>query len=294
MRTKSGRVKRCKFIEYEACEEDEDGREVRGGRNEEDGDDAPNAEDLAFINDEAESCSSEDKRKVRISRREKELTDDDLELIQTNAGILPPRVVRTGGKRKFRRLERGASTKVYKDSDEDDVHTSDEDFIESDSDSSESSDASASASPASDAGRKPVLRAIPLAALEPRVNEAIAKADAFFGSDKFWREEAERPADEPSDEEAMPPPPPPARAPAPPAAARGTAVIFQKGFKSSVLAPAKPPKPPAKKPPAKRAAPKRPEWDADQPGYVYNRQTGQLMYRDAAGNTRNATGVDDF
>lgn len=286
MGTKSGKRKRCRFIDDQACEEDEKGREVRGRKNDEDGEDAPNEEDLAFINDEEEdSRSSEDKQRVRISREEKELTEEDLELIQTNAGIIAPRVVRAAGKRRFKRLERVQSSRVYKDSDEDDVHTSDEDFIESDSESSDASDSSGGEE-SPPVARGPVLRAIPVHSVQAAVSEEIAAAGKLLGTDKFWREEVEPQACDSEDEEA--PPQPPVR----PAVPVPHAVIFQQGFKSSVLAPAKAPKPAAKKAPAKRPPPKRPEWDADQPGYVYNRATGRLMYRDAAGNTRDATGVD--
>lgn len=118
---------KCKFIEYEA-QLSSDGEDY-GSDTDESCEDAMDKEMENFIDDADESEHRE--RLPKISREEKVPCDDDYELVKEfvvkNTG--QPLDKSTLGRK---RVKPTSTSCVYADSDEDDIHTSDEDFISDD------------------------------------------------------------------------------------------------------------------------------------------------------------------
>jgi len=95
----------------------------------EDDDEEANEADKAFIHDDTDESDEEElpTKRVRISRREKRLTKNDLKLVLENVGLLQDN---SDDKKQTRKKH---TTTVYKDSDESGMCSSDEGFIETES-----------------------------------------------------------------------------------------------------------------------------------------------------------------
>ena len=129
-----GTMPRCKFIDDAAKESDGDEEDHPGAKpsrkrrrrlanssDEEQGDEVMTAEDIAFVASDHESEGGDDSPVVHISKKERRPTRDDFNLACENVGLR---------KKKFKNV-RGRPS-VYKDSDESDLHSSDEGFVVSD------------------------------------------------------------------------------------------------------------------------------------------------------------------
>jgi transcription elongation factor SPT6 len=131
---------RCRFIDDDVDvsdavdddgEEGEEGGPRRGRKrrkqariassDEEEGDDVPTKEDLEFVVDDHVSEAEEEEEKVRISRKERRVGRDEMNLMLENVGL------RT---RRYKDEKKKVKTSVWKDDDdEDSVHTSDQGFV---------------------------------------------------------------------------------------------------------------------------------------------------------------------
>ena len=127
--------KRCKFIDDAAEESDDDksqrkrrrAKQIASDSEDGSGEDALTKEDREFVVDDHES-EDEASPKVRISRKERRITRDDIDLVKENVGLKAP---------KYKHSKSRSS--VWKDSDEDDVHSSDEGFVVDDDEEDEAS-----------------------------------------------------------------------------------------------------------------------------------------------------------
>ena len=138
---------RCRFIDDDvdvSDAEDDDGEEEEGvtrrrrkrgkrakiaSSDEEEGDDVPTKEDLEFVVDDHVSEVEEEEEKVRISRKERRVGRDEMNLMLENVGL------RT---RRYKDEKKKVKTSVWKDDDEEDsVHTSDQGFVVDDDEEEE-------------------------------------------------------------------------------------------------------------------------------------------------------------
>ena len=140
----SGKKPRCRFIDdcAEESDRDEDSdapasgaakkkRVRRVASSDDSGNDVPTAEDLAFVADDHES-SVEEVPSPRITRRERRLTRDDIELVKENMAAKKSWRAKRGEARGAAAKKKKGRTVVWKDSDEDDVHSSDDGFVVAD------------------------------------------------------------------------------------------------------------------------------------------------------------------
>ena len=147
-----GKKSRCRFIDDCAEESDRDGdsdtpvlgsakkkRVRRVASSDESGDDVPTAEDLAFVADDHES-SVEEVPSPKITRRERRLTRDDIELVKENMAARKGWRAKRGAVRGAAAPKKKERTVVWKDSDEDDVHSSDDGFVVADDEEEEEED----------------------------------------------------------------------------------------------------------------------------------------------------------
>ena len=142
---------RCRFIDDDVDvsdavdddgEEGEEGGPRRGRKrrkqariassDEEEGDDVPTKEDLEFVVDDHVSEAEEEEEKVRISRKERRVGRDEMNLMLENVGL------RT---RRYKDEKKKVKTSMWKDDDdEDSVHTSDQGFVVDDDEEEEEED----------------------------------------------------------------------------------------------------------------------------------------------------------
>jgi hypothetical protein len=298
-----GKRGKRRFIDDAANESDgAGGTAADGGSGSENEEEQETEADRAFINDSSLSSeAAEPAERVRISRREKRITNEDRALILENVGDAEPAL-----------HDRPRRHVVYKDSDESDVCSSDEDFVVADSSEEEeerrqarkkkkrvpavSSAAPVPAAPAASAAPVPATRTASAAPVPATRTASAATKAQTTDFDEFYSEQP----DEAPAEVKLPPAAPaltrppsiisrPSLAPAakaftfpgrkkptepagrvkPMPATRVVAPIFQKGHK---------PLPP----PPKAAAKKRGGvFDEPQAGiYIRN---GQLFYKRADG-----------